>query len=563
MTTFLAEIAENFDTVSPTPSDEHASSAVGGNRGIIYEIDISDHPAPGGDNYWLDWGFAFDSFAGDSVMLYFGVFLPPAGSMASLRSQPNTLYVSGRTVFIHIPRHPWVFPEYSTSSERVVPFLSGPLDPFNNPSNNFIRETRALVRLEVPSFTVRLSDPISGINLNQGFSVALKNNDGFFDDENLMNIFNTPCYLKKASVENPGYGDFKLIRNGLVENRSASFDSVVIDVADSFRALQDPVCGVVRRADFGFGIRDDALGRPIPIVFGSTRIRLVRLDETRYIAGANVLAIGGVFDRSGGTVAGTAFDSRAGILTVPNAGIEAWEADVTSMAGADDPGNMIGHALLRLFEERAGLAFNETNFNTGEWLAYANGSFRVNIAITGGTVRQAMEGILRSDMAFLVQQTDGRFSIRSYANRGGYPLHEIPAWQVTQAPTSDYRRAQDNYFSSCVINFSGAAGERLGELYDDRAADAERRYRRRVRRVFETDLASRGDARALAGVLSDRYTNMRPVIKVGVGVNTAGFELLDRVRVGLDINGRKFSRITDFIVTEINHAQDTLSLEAI
>jgi len=84
-----------------------------------------------------------------------------------------------------------------------------------------------------------------------------------------------------------------------------------------------------------------------------------------------------------------------------------------------------------------------------------------------------------------------------------------------------------------------------------------------VQRTFETNLTSPENARELAGVLSDRYTSMRQIIKLDVGINTSHFQLLDRVRVGLDINGRKFSRSSDFIITAINHAQDILTLEEI
>ena len=84
-----------------------------------------------------------------------------------------------------------------------------------------------------------------------------------------------------------------------------------------------------------------------------------------------------------------------------------------------------------------------------------------------------------------------------------------------------------------------------------------------MQKTFETNLTAAADARILAGILSDRYTSMRQVVKLSVGINTAGFELLDRVRVDLDINGRKFSRSADFIITAINHSQDILTLEEI
>ena len=199
----------------------------------------------------------------------------------------------------------------------------------------------------------------------------------------------------------------------------------------------------------------------------------------------------------------------------------------------------------------------------GEFNAYADNSFPINIAITRGNIRRAVDDVLKSDMAFLIQQTDGRFTLRSYAKRNDYALHDIDSWVVTKKPDKDYGRAQDNWFNSCIIEWVNNTGETISELYAARAVEAERRYRRRVQRTFETNLTTATDARILAGVLSDRYTNMRQIIKLDVGINTSGFQLLDRVRVDLDINGRKFSRSSDFIITAINHAQDTLTLEEI
>ena len=579
MINFLAEIAERFETtILPTPSNRYngAANNTVGARGVIYEIDISDHPTSG---YWLDWGGYFNSFMGTRIMLYYGDFLSVVDGMTDLRNTLNSLFISGRTAFMHLPMHPWLFPDYSTSFERVIPFLSNALNP-DDPSNNVIRETRAEVRLEAPNFAVKLSDNIAGVTLNQGFSITLKNDDGFFDDEYSLNLFNTPLYLKKAAAENPKYDDFKPIRDGLVENKSTSFDGMRISVADRFRALGDPVYDVTRRADFpDLAVRDGALNRPIPIVFGTARIRLIKLTDNRpddgtpgvaanhYMTAENAAGINAVFDRDGNRL-DFVFNRDTKIIEVRNVveddreiRVEATEALVTGNGGDGVNGNRIGHVIRWLFENKAGVVFNETNFNANEYDAYANASFPINMALTGGTIRGAIEAALRNDMAFLVQQTDGRFTLRSYAGRNAYPSHTIPAWTVTQKPDKDYGGARDNWFNSCIVEWVDDDGERISELYDARAQEAERRYRRRARRVFETDLTTAADARTLAGVLSDRYANMRQVIRLSVGVNTADFELLDRVRVDLNINGRRFSRSTDFIITAINHSQDILTLE--
>ena len=547
MINFLAELAERFDTtIFPTPS-------IVDKRYNVYEIDIDEWPA---NTYWNEWGGHYDSFTGSQIMLYFGGFLRPQDSLGDFFQTPNSMFITtirGRRIcLIHIPRHPWLFPDWTTSFNRVIPFLSNALDP-ENPSNNMVRGVNAQTRLDTPDFFVRISDNIAGITLNQSFSISLHNDDGLFDDEKRMNIFNTPLYLKKSFVGNPRYEDFKMIRDGLVENKGTTFNRVNIGVADKFRALQGPVCDVIRQEDFVIADQS-AINAAIPLVFGTARIGLTRLVHSVFMTAENAESVIAVFDRNGERIDDFWLDAANKTVMTSDA------AAAAVVTGGD---GRIGHVVRWLFENKAGVFFNDTNFNAAEWNDYADGSFRINMAITGGNVRNAIGDALKNDMAFLVQQTDGRFNIRSYRNRGRYPLRVIPSETITKTPEKDYSKAQERFFSSCIITYADNDGGRLSELYDERANDAEAVYRRRVQRTFDTKLADRRDARILAGVLSDRYTHMRQAIKLAVGMDTSEFQLLDRVRVDLNINGRPFSGSTDFMITGINHAQDILELEEI
>ena len=375
-----------------------------------------------------------------------------------------------------------------------------------------------------------------------------------------MNLFNTPLYLKKAAVENPQYDDFIMIRDGLVENTNTNFDRITINVADKFRALENPVYRVIKPGHLGYEVNDAAENRPIPLVFGTVKMRPIRINNNQYMTAENASGVLKALDRNGDVINENDynFNPCTKILTIPNANIEANEIIVTG-----DTGNRIGQIIKWLFESKANILFNETNFNTAEWSEYADASFRVNMAIIGGNVRRAIEDVLRNDMVFLTQQTDGRFSLRSYKNRGAYPVRSIPAWTVTQKPERDFSRAQNNFFNSCIIQYIDDSGEVFSELYSQRANSAEQIYRRRVQRTFETRLANKNDAGQLAEVLSDRYTSMRQSVKLAVGINTAEFQLLDRARIDININDRKFSAPTEFIITGINHAQDILELEEI
>ena len=60
-----------------------------------------------------------------------------------------------------------------------------------------------------------------------------------------------------------------------------------------------------------------------------------------------------------------------------------------------------------------------------------------------------------------------------------------------------------------------------------------------------------------------RYTVMRQRLKFGIGIDTSGFQLLDRIVIKPRFNERYFSKALYFVIIEINPAQDILTLEEI
>ena len=542
MTNFLLEIAERFETqILPTPV--YYNKQIG-----IYYIDIRAWP---NGTYWNDWGGYYNNFRGTQIDLYFGDFLTRVSSMESLLSIPNSQFLDNGIVYLNIPRHPWLFPDYSTSFEEVRPFLSSALNP-DNPSFNIVREEQAPVKLEMPNFSVKLSDNIAGITLNQGFSVSLANNDGFFDDDDRMNLFNTPAYLKKSIVYNPQYDDFKLIRMGLIENTSTTFDRVQINVSDRFKALEEPVLNTVEQDDFSnIAIDDSGLNKPIPLIYGTKRIRLTRLNETTYLTGENVISVISVFDRNGNVILSNPALNGNGTITT---NLEAHEALVRG-----NQNNRIGQVIMDIMS-RTNILYNQYNFNLAEFDSYAASSFRINLAINSGNIKRAIESALRNDVAFFVQQSDGKFTIRRYGE--SYTVRTIQASTLTKNPEKSYNNAHGNYFSSFIINYGFTNdSDGVSFLFNERERQAESMYRRRRTLTFDSDLTNESDARELALLLSDRFTTMRQTLKIYTGVDTSNFELLDTVSLDLNINNRRFNKISRYMIKEINPAQDILTLE--
>jgi hypothetical protein len=542
MIRFLAEIEFKFDgDIHFTPSNGIAR------QNNIYELDIHPHPV---GTYWTDWGGYYDNFTATQIELYFGQFLRKVDLLSDLLLQPFSLFIRGDyIVFINIPVHPWLYADYSVEAGYVSPFLSAALNPAM-PSNNTLQGVNAPVRLSIPDFTVKLSDNISGVVLNQDFSVTLHNDDGYFDDEKKWNIFNTPLHLKKAVIDNPGYKDFKTIKVGLVESAVTGFDRFEITASDMLRAMDSPVCETVSKDIFPL-VEDSAINKNIPVVYGTKKVELIKLDKTQYVAAEYVTAVLGVYDSQG---ASRQYDYNrdANIIT------STAEAKTAIIEGYAE--NRIGQVIKDLIERKAGILYSDMNWNIDEARRYILSSAPVNIAITGGDVRKAVQDILKNDMAFLIQQNDGRFTFRKYGEN--YALNRIPRWTITQKPEKTWANAQENYFSSCIINYDFTDKESFASLlYADREGEAEEMYRRRVRKTFETDLVNSDDALNLARLLASRYLMMRQTVKVPVGIDVSDFELMDNVIIPLSVNGRLFSEAALFFIKEINPAQDILTLE--
>jgi len=595
MVLFLAEISLRFN------GEFHFTPSNGAARNNnVYEMDISPHPK---ETYWTGWGGVYDNFSATSIEVYFERFLRKVETMAELLDEPLSLFISDDyAAFINIPVHPWLYPGYSAEISHVMPFLSSALNP-QKPSDNTLRGVDTQVRLSVPDFTVKLSDNINGIILNQDFQAAFHNDDGYFDDEEKWNLFNTPLYLKKAVIENTDktadvvsditggypspaeylkdfdnmrphtegykhsldgggvvrqepvnlYKRFKTIRVGLIESASTGFGSFEISASDRLRAMDSPVCGTVSAGGLPLNtvIDEKALNKNIPAVYGVKKVELIKLNETQYIAAEYVDELIAVYDSDGEPQA-RSYDPQTNIVTSTDS------AKTAVIRGYAE--NRIGQVIKDLIGRKAGVRYADINWNVEEADLYISSSAPVNIAVTGGDVKTAVQGILKNDMAFLIQQNDGRFTLRKYG--GDYALREIPRWTVTKKPEKSWASAQDNYFSSCVINHSFTDKETfISLLYSDREGEAEDIYRRKVQKTFDTDLTGSGDALKLARLLADRYLKMRQTVKVPLGIDTSDFELMDTVIMPLSVNGRLFSGSAFFFIKEINPAQDILTLE--
>jgi hypothetical protein len=379
----------------------------------------------------------------------------------------------------------------------------------------------------------------------------LHNDDGYFDDLEVTNFFNSPSYIRKTWKENPRVEDFITIRYGMVETIKVNSNSMIVSCADLFRTLEEPV-SVIVKDKFSMAVKN--IDEDLPVIYGTVTIPLIEINDLQYVAGENITGLSAVYDKDGNKILNPDFTD--GIITTTS---EAKYAIVTG-----NPDNRIGYIIKDIIEKKANIQYIDSFWDKAETDLYINNSPVINIAFTGGSVRDAVKNALLSDTVFLIQKNNGKFTLRQWNET--YNSFNMKNWEITQFPAKNYADAQKGYFSSCIIKYNYNFSDKTYNdtlLYRDNEDKAEEMYSKLVRKEFNTYLTNETDAYNLAEKLSDRFSILRETIQVGLGHDTSEINLLDTVEIELIINERKFSKYTAWIVKEIDPAQDILTLEPI
>ena len=547
MINFLVEISREKDTqIVPIRTNRIKNFQ-------IFEIDIR---IPNKDSYWVTvFGGNFDNYSGNDIELYYGGQYLSHVDLNSLTSVPYSMYNDGNGfILINIPLQYWFYDAPITSYRELEMFTSSAINP-SEPSNAQLGINIAQTRLQLPNFSVKLSDNFNGISLNQGFSVDLINNDGYFDNDDYWILFNTPLSLKKSFVDIPTYNDFKRVRSGLIDYVSTNFGSYQIKVADKFNSLENPACSILEKDTFiGLTVDNSTVGKSLPILYGYSWVKLLKIDDTHYCATEKITTVYRIIDKDGNIIN---WQLNNNIITVPanskpdSAYIRGYEID------------KIGGIIIDLMS-RADLRYLSTYWDKEETDRYLDNSKQVNFLLTSGNIKKAIQDLLVNDMAYLLQKPDDRFTIRKYGET--YKTYNISPQMITKQPEKDYSKSQENYFSSCVLeytpnNSSNMSSETSFLLYNENEFAAKKKYKKNVQQSFKTNLRNENDVIDFGKILSDRYSFLKQKIKLPVGIDTSQMELLDIIEIDMNINERQFSNKTKYIITEINPAQDILTLE--
>jgi hypothetical protein len=576
--------------------------------------------------YWEEWGGWYDMPDSTRVEIYIMDWMERTDDFNEVLTTPLLFYVDEkeRRLYFNAPKHPWLYEAWEAQLTKTDGFLYSAKDPLK-PSDAYINDDYLRVILDKPSDNRKLSDPIHGTDLFLSFSIKLDNTNGVFDLLDTELYFNGPARLYKTWKDRPSYSDFVMIRTGIVEDVSVTDNSVTFSCAEKYRTLEQSACKTITSDEWMINTLE-AAGKPLPIVFGTQEAPLVKIvgnelarfrpvkkedniyvpeyvdytsiigvydgDENlldyevlnteiaalntaktlkyyersiektatlekiadmpvQFLAAEYITSIAGVYDSEGTALSYT----RNGlVITAPR---EAVYARITGYTN-----NRLGDIVVQLISTVAGVLYTNTFWDVAETEAYRNTSPRLNIAIKSGTVRSAVNAVLKSDMVFLIQKNNARFTLRTWGKQ--YGEFKIDEYLLTQSPTKNWKDAQKYWFSSCVVKYS--KNDRTGGfanqiLVKDGENDVQEKYNRKKTVEFETNLTTAQDARNLAARLSARFNYLKETISIGVGKDTSGINPLDTVLITISANERLYSHVKRWVVKEIDPAQDKMTLE--
>jgi hypothetical protein len=539
---FSAELAHDYEIeLYFTPSNKV-------NRKYnVYETWIGPHPT---SSWWYDWGGYNDIPVINQMQLFIDEH--NLITVYSLDDCCNTQYSiydepTAGMVYINVPIHAWLYESALTTFSIVMFFTSGPKNS-NNPSDDIYNDEHWPVRLETPKLTVKLSDVINGLTKYSTFDFTLFNDDGYFDNLKVIDFLNSPTFIKKTWVDNPTPEDFIPIRYGIVESIKLDNKTMQVSCGDIFRTLEEPVSNIVKKI---FSEAVENKDENLPIVYGTVKTKVIKIDEYKYVVGENISQVHQVFNKDGDSISFTF--SKGVILT---------SEEIESAIVTGNTNNRLGDVVVDIITSKTRITYVASFWDLIETNNYRINSPRINVQFEGGTVRNAVKEALSSDSVFLIEKNNGRFTLRKWGTT--YKKHTIPSWNITKFPTKDYAEAQNNYFSSCSIayNYDFYEDEHSNTyLYAIKEKQVVRAYNKKLRKPFETYLTNEDDCKLLAEQLTTRFSTLREIVKVSIGNDTSEINLLDTVELEMKINDRIFSDNINWIVKEIDPAQDTLTLE--
>lgn len=438
-------------------------------------------------------------------------------------------------------------------THRFSSAVRNPIEPSNSTyPDSGGSPIRYPVRLFIPKINNKISDSISGAIILPQYTVEIENRDGKYDNVETLGWFNIPLTLYRADAEDPLLSDFSPIFSGKIDYPIVGENSVRLIVNNTYRSLTEEVCKTFNDTDYP-NIPDNTKDKSIPIGYGPDlmNVPLFAIDTTSpddYIAidPDYLVSVSTVYDSDGLSIA---FSELNGIITATGGKT----ADVAGVAG-----NTIGDIITSEVAVKSGILYTSDNWDITETNEYINTSGNLNFYFKGGSVRQLVDAVLKSDNAFLFTKNNGLLTIRQWGR--SYAVHEISSGRIMKFPNKNFQDALKYYNSRADIQYEKNISD---GSYEKQISSGTNPVFDKVRVVpYPTDLYTTGQIVDLGDRLIKRFGILSEIIQLASGVSAIGINLLDQVNIDVNINGRQFTGKNKWIVRECDPGQDVLSLEA-
>ncbi len=562
----LFRILPEFSPIVATATNEFSKVV------SIYEFSIEEHPT---SSYWIDWGGTYDNPEQTyGIQLFFNFFIREVMEPETLLITDNSFYVdtANDIIYLNLPLAPWQYFDALTAAydNTGSSFATAPKD-VNNLSDIFYGGTEVDVRMSVPSLKNKLNDIVSGVRVYNSFQFTVKNDDGKFDDFDVIEYFNTPCrFSKSTELTAESLLDFNRIRFGLVNDIEVSFDKMTVTAVDQIYTLNNDVCRKFSIDDFGEDIDPDIIDEDVPVGWGT--LRDVELIEIRRLSGewieyialdpTHLTSVQTVYDSDGNVYPEVdwTLNTDGRIVVSGISGGEVIEAQTADVTGRHD--SRVGRIVIDVLSEKENLPYAENIWDVEETNRYLDVCASVGKYFDSGDTKKLIEEVLENDLAFLIQKNSGVLTLRRWGMT--YTTHKIPSWAVTKRPGKDFKTSASMYSSSIRILYNRRIEEDVyDKSYIDRSKEIEltEKYRRSRTGVFETDIISDADAVDFASRLIDRFGSLKETLSIGLAYDTFEIDLLDTIQFEGVINNREFSVYSTWIVTEADPGQDEIKIE--
>lgn len=501
-------------------------------------------------------------------------FLAKETSIANVESTAGTFFWDGANNNLHVHCLDDNHPRNKITNIGITQgWISGngedsPEGP--NTYSGFLHEYRIE---SLPGVSASRPNNFYGVMVNPGGSVAVKNQDAFF------NSFLDDYYLagNMADIyigfEDLPFSEFKKVFTGTSENISIG-QIMNIDFADAKEILQEQIPNKELTQSYYPNLSDNNIGKFKPYRYGyCNRVECICLNEDEGGSSFTFLAadtthhsikeISTIYNTTENTnPTAVTTNLRNGTFTLSSSDYTKGDEILVDMQGYDDStgkdgsGSLISETLdvmKDILVTQYGYEYSDTFFLTSEWDDSSDQDYDVGLSLEKGTkIIDIMKDLALTIPGYFEYTTDRKFSFRNY-NVARTIYDTIKKEEIL------------NYFEPRVDLTEGATSIRCG--YAKRWKDDDYRYqlddtqkntlvyefKRFQPQQQETLLYDLAGANSFNSRYMDLYGGQFPVVEIELKMQVAGIKPLDMIDVELDRHDSSFLGIKTCEVISVSY----------